>query len=131
MRGAFSARVAGVGAVVVVLFDVVASVLSGSVGFRYEDIFWVSLAIYASAGFFAGRQLGSALGAARSSALVGLADGTIGWAASYALEPDLYGYADDITLPLTAVVVVLVVATAALLGAIGGVAGKRVGESRA
>jgi hypothetical protein len=106
-------------------------VLAGSVGFRYEDIFWVSLAIYAAGGFLAGRQLGSVRRPARSSAFVGLAHGTIGWAASYAIEPDLYGYADDVALPLIAVVVVLVVATAAFLGAIGGVAGKRVCDSRA
>jgi hypothetical protein len=96
MWGPFSAGVAGVGAVVVVLFDVVAAVISGPVGFRYEDIFWVSLAIYAAVGFLAGRQLGSVRGSARSSALVGLADGTIGWAASDAIEPDLYGHADEV-----------------------------------
>jgi hypothetical protein len=112
------------------VFDLLASLLSGPVGFRYEAIFWVSLAIYAAAGFFAARQLGSVRAAARTSSLVGLADATIGWAISYAVEPDLYGYADDVTIPLVTVVVALVVLTAALLGALGGVAGKRVRASR-
>jgi len=126
MMKSFSPRIALVGAGGVIGFDAIASLLSEPLGFRYQHVFWVSLALYTAVGFVAGRQLGSLRGAARTSAAVGLADATLGWGASYLIQPELYGYADDPTVALICLVVALVVGLAAALGALGGAVGKRV-----
>jgi hypothetical protein len=125
MANSFSRPVALAGAGAVIGFDAVASLLSEPLGFRYEDVFWISLLLYVTVGFIAGRQLGSPWAAARTSALVGLADATLGWGVSYLIQPDLYSYVDDPTLPLVCLVVALVVVVAAVLGGLGGIAGKR------
>jgi hypothetical protein len=125
MMKSFSLRIALIGAGAVIVFDAVASLLSEPLGFRYEHVFWVSLALYTAVGFAAGRQAGSLRGAAATSALVGLADATLGWGASYLIQPELYGYADDPTVALVCLVIALVVALAAVLGGLGGAASKR------
>jgi hypothetical protein len=125
MTKSFSPRIALVGAGAVIVFDVIASFLAESLRFRYQDVFWISLALYTAVGVMAGSRLGSLRGAARTSALVGLADATLGWGASYLIQPELYGYADDPTAALICLVVALVVGMAAVLGALGGAAAKR------
>jgi hypothetical protein len=125
MTKSFSPRIALVGAGAVIVFDAIASLLAEPLGFRYQDVFWVPLALYTGVGFMAGRRLGSLRGAARTSAAVGLADATVGWGASYMIQPELYTYADDPTAALICVVVALVVGVAAVLGALGGAADKR------
>lgn len=81
--------------------------------------------MYAGAGFFARRHVRSLWGAAKTAGLVGLADATAGWAISSAIDPDLYAYADELALGLIALVMLLVVASAVMLGAIGGLLAQR------
>ncbi|MDQ3730111.1 MAG: hypothetical protein M3355_11065 [Actinomycetota bacterium] len=106
-------------------FDALAAVVSSPLGLRYEDLSFVSWLMYAGAGFFARRHVRSLWGAAKTAGLVGLADATAGWAISSAIDPDLYAYADELALGLIALVMLLVVASAVMLGAIGGLLAQR------
>lgn len=70
-----------VGIFTVVLFDVVASIASYSLGFNYAYLFVCSLLIYGSVGYFiaADENLKSSI---LSGFIVGLTDATVGWTIS-------------------------------------------------
>ncbi len=120
-----TARFALLGAVVVVAFDVTGALLSQPLDFDYQDLFWVQLAIYATGGYLAARQTGARRDAARTGALIAAADASVGWALSYVLVPDAYGYTDKPSLALILAVFVGVVLLGAILGFLGGVLARR------
>ena len=114
-----TARIALLGAVVVVI--AAGALLSQALAFDYEDLFWVSLTIYATGGFLAARQNGARRDAARTGALIAAAEASVGWALSYLVAPDSYGYTDDLSLAVIVAVLIGVALLGALLGLVGGV----------
>lgn len=120
-------KVAALGAVAVVAFDIAMSLASRQFGIPYTRGLLGSTAIYLFVGWFAAR--GAAAGgqvpaAALAGALVGLADASIGWAVSWYLGP---GRTDDGIMSLTRWLgtALFVTALAAAVASIGGVAAKR------
>jgi hypothetical protein len=70
----------------VLLLDTVGSLAADHYGFEYGRLAVVSYALYALAGWAAGR-LGGLRGAALVGFCTGLVDATIGWAISWAIGP--------------------------------------------
>jgi hypothetical protein len=119
-------RVIAAGCIIVVSFDLVASLAARRFGFPYDRASIGSYFIYLLIGFVAGR---GALGdrakvGALSAAVAGVADASIGWAVSWAIGP---GRPPSGTLSPGEWIVAaaVVVAFAAAIGYIGGVLGAR------
>jgi len=106
-----------VGAVVIVVFDIVASFAAMRFGFHYGIAAPGSWLIYAFVGFDVGRRTDIAM-AAVGSAIVAFVEATIGWAASAAIGPGR----PPGTLSVAGVIatVILVAMTGGAIGAIAG-----------
>lgn len=113
-------RVTFIGAVCVVLFDIVASFLSLWLGVEYGWAVIGSWLLYAAVGYAAVRteQKGSGL---RAGAVIGFVDATCGWAASSVIGP---GQVPGVSPGMITVTVVIVTVSAGLLGALGGFVAK-------
>ena len=74
-----------IGAIAVIVFDVIGSFLSRSLGFRYAWLTIGSVLIYASVGLFASQN--SFVAGVLASSAVGLVDATIGWYLSWIIGP--------------------------------------------
>src|SRR5205085_2253381 len=85
----FRASLAAAGCVAIVAFDVLASIASRVLGFPYSRASVGSYFIYLAIGFIAARAAESdrAKTGAATAAVAGLAEASIGWAASWALGP--------------------------------------------
>ena len=106
-----------IGAMAVLVFDTVASVLSLSTGLTYGWFSIGSSALYLIFGYLAARRskwfFGGLVGA-----FLGLVDSTLGWTISWTIGP---GKPDiEMNIVLLAVTVVFVMIVAAVLGLIGG-----------
>ena len=102
----------------ILLFDVAWSIASRAFGLSYSLLAPVSFLIYACAGFAAARRAGVWLGVA-GGGLVALVDATLGWTLSWIIGPGrppngFEGW------PATLSVIIVVVASGALLGLVGG-----------
>jgi hypothetical protein len=118
--------VIGTGCVVVVLFDLVASLAARRFEFPYERASVGSYFIYLIFGFLAGRSARGhrARAGTTAAAVVGLADVSLGWAVSWAIGP---GRPPSGTLSPGAwmITAAAVVAFAGAIGYVGGVLGAR------
>lgn len=117
-------RITLLGAMVVVVFDVAASLVSRASGMPYQWASIGSLCLYGGAGFMLARATASRPipGAAFGGAILGITDATLGWAASWILGPDR---AESLTVTGWVLTAVSVVALAAAVAAIGGAIGRR------
>jgi hypothetical protein len=112
-------RLASWGALAIVVFDLLASVASRTIGFRYSYATVGSWLIYAAFGFMIGRRVN--VGAASLGvAIIALVEATIGWAVSWAIGPGRPPNGIP-SIGVLAITVVLVTATGAIIGALAGV----------
>ena len=121
-------RIVVVGLIAVVAFDVLAAVVSRRLSFWYPYGTIGSWLIYATVGVLAGRAA-SVRAAAATGAALGFVEATLGWAISWLSGPrgvslDMYA------IGIVALVIVVVTLIGAGMGALGGLAGRRV-SSRA
>jgi hypothetical protein len=102
----------------IVLFDVAASFASRWLRFDYTSLAWVSLCLYAVCGYlgFAYRRL---LGGALAGLMAGVADSTIGWALSAAIQPYMRVEQHRPTIVLVSITIVIVSLEGAFFGFIG------------
>jgi hypothetical protein len=105
------------GAVVIVMFDIVASFAAARFGFHYGIAAPGSWLVYAVVGFDVGRRADIGMAAA-GSAIVAFVEATIGWAASAAIGPGR----PPGTLSVAGVIatVILVAMSGGAIGAIAG-----------
>jgi hypothetical protein len=107
------------GAAAVLALAVVGSFASRTLGFSYALLTPISIAIYAAAGAYVGRQEHVSR-AAIAGALVGVVDATLGWAIAWAIGPGRPEVGERIT-PLGLLNTALFVALlAAAFAAVGG-----------
>lgn len=121
------ARLIGVGVAAVLLFDLLASLASLRFGFSYGRASVGSYLVYLAIGFVAARTAatGPIAAAAFAAGAVGLADASIGWAISWALGPGRLPATQPLTPARWLRTAAFVVVLAAVVGALGGVAGRR------
>ena len=120
-------RIALFGAVAVVCFDVIAAGVSRVTGIPYGWATFGSWLLYAAIGFLAARATPDAplRGAALAGLVLGLADASAGWAASWALGPGrLAGGLTAFRWLGTAIFVVALAAGVATLGGLAGRSGR-------
>lgn len=117
-------RIALPGSIAIVLFDVVAAFASRGLGFRYANASFGSWLIYLVIGYLAARHSGKLMDAALAAGASGIVEATLGWWLSSRIVP--------LQVPLNAfsataiIITVLIVAlTAAGIGSVGGLAGRR------
>ena len=75
------------GAIGVLAFDTIGAVAANALDFDYSVLLPGSLAIYATAGFFASRSTGSPATGALGGGLVALVDATFGWMIAWSIGP--------------------------------------------
>jgi hypothetical protein len=110
-------RVILIGAAVVVAFDVAASLLLRSLDASLLFMFLGEGLIYLTAGFVGGR-IGGLAGGVRAGASVAALDCAVGWPITWALGT---GQVSRLTLASAAFVLVAMIATGAVAGAVGAV----------
>lgn len=115
------------GVVVVLAFDALASLASKSFGFSYGRASIGSYIIYLGIGYFAARSAANSplLTAALAAAIAGLADASVGWFVSWQLGPGKLPEGVTLTASRWLATAIIVVALAAAVGAIGGLAARR------
>lgn len=111
-------EVALLGALAVVAFDAIVSLLSRRFGFRYAYASPGSFVIYAIAGYFAMRAAGPS-SAFLVGAALGATDATAGWAVSWALGP---GRVSQLTMGRWLATAVMACAAAAACAGLGALA---------
>ena len=114
------------GCIAIVSFSIIASIASRALHFPYARASVGSFFILLAIGFIAGRMAEHepARAGASTAAMAGLADASIGWAASWAIGPgrSVNGPLTPLRWFLTALIVV---SMAALVGYVGGAVGGR------
>lgn len=117
--------VGGVAAILV--FDLVASLASRSLGFPYTRAAWGSYLIYFMIGLLVARAGGasSVRAAATAAAIAGFAEASLGWAISWQVGPGRLPPERALTVGSWVGIAIFVVASAAAIGALGGVVGRR------
>jgi hypothetical protein len=120
-------RVIVIGAAAVLVFDLVASLASRSLGFDYARASVGSYILYFGIGFFAARGATSApiTNAAVAAAIVGLVDASLGWAISRRIGPGRPAGSPQLTVRLWVTTAIIVIGLAAAVGAAGGFVGRR------
>jgi hypothetical protein len=115
-----------IGSGAVIIFDVLASLASRRFGFAYARASFGSLVIYFTIGFFAARvsESNPVTAGALAAGIAGLVDASAGWAASWSLGPGRLPKDMPLTVRRWINAAVFVVALAAVVGVIGGVAGR-------
>ena len=114
----FPVRPVVVGSVVIVAFDIVASLAARRFGFHYGIAAPGSWLIYAVVGFDIGRHANVGMSAV-GSAIVAFVEATIGWAASAAIGP---GHPPgELSIAGIVATIILVAMSGGVMGAIGGV----------
>jgi hypothetical protein len=111
-------RLVSWGALAIVAFDLLASVASRTIGFRYSYATVGSWLIYAVFGFMIGRRANVGA-AALGVAIIAVVEATIGWAVSWAVGPGRLPNGIPSIGALT-ITVALVAATGAIIGALAG-----------
>jgi len=92
---------------VIVLFDLVASIISRTLEFDYTKLGWVSWGLYFAAGYF-GCKYFDFLSGVVAGLVAGLSDSTIGWAVSSAIGPYIPFAQPRYTVLLILIVVIIV-----------------------
>ena len=110
-----------IGVAAVILYDVVGSLASLSLGFNYQWLVFGSLVIYSVVGYFSGKRKNAAFGFL-AGALMGLVDSTLGWYISWIIGPGKSEIEMDATMILGTIAIVTILA--ALFGLIGGFAAR-------
>lgn len=118
-------RVALFGSAAIIAFDIVAALASRAFDFRYADASFGSWLIYLVIGFVATRASLLVSHAAFASGAVGLVEATLGWWLSSLIVP-LQVPINVFTLTGVVITVMVVSFTAAAIGSLGGLIGKRV-----
>ena len=120
------AKVVILGCVAVIAFDIVASLSSRALNFPYASAGVGSYIIYFGVGFFAARAqaFNPVRQAVVAAAVTGFADASLGWAISWIIGPGKLPNT-DLTPTRWAITALMVVTIAAVIGAVGGVAGRR------
>lgn len=123
----YQAKVVLSGIVIVLAFDVAASLASRGFGFAYARTSFGSYLLYTGIGYFAARGAATSpvMTAGLAAAIAGLADASLGWAISWKLGPGQLLEGIALTPARWAATAIIVVALAAAVGAIGGVVGRR------
>jgi hypothetical protein len=111
------------GALAIVAFDLLASVASRGIGFRYSYATVGSWLIYAAFGFVIGRRADVGVASIGVAVIAGT-EATIGWAPSWAIGPGrpLNGTP---RLGVLVTTVILVAITGAVIEALAGLVGRR------
>jgi uncharacterized oligopeptide transporter (OPT) family protein len=104
----------------IVIFDVIASFASKILEFDYTALIWVSLCLYALAGFFGCKNFDFICGVI-AGLIAGLSDSTLGWAISSVIQPHIPFDQPSYTFPLIAEMVITVSITGAFFGLIGSI----------
>ena len=107
-----------IGCASVVLFDAVGALAADLLDFEYALLLPISFAIYLVTAFMAARAENAVRAGALAGACVALADGTVGWAISWAIGPGAPDPSDRAAGPVTATALT-VVATGAAIGLMG------------
>ena len=100
-----------IGALAVLAFDLIGSILSRAIGFDYTLLAFGSLVIYAAVGIFASRDF-FLLGPI-AAGIVGLVDSTLGWYLSWVIGP---GKVEDLSPEIALLTVLFVTAEATVTG---------------
>ncbi len=103
---------------VIVLFDLVASVLSRTLEFDYSKLGSISWGLYFAAGYF-GCKFFDFLSGVFAGLIAGLSDSTVGWAVSSAIGPHIPIAQPTYTVLLISIVIIIVSAQSTFLGLIG------------
>lgn len=104
--------------ITIVIFDITASFTSKILEFDYTVLSWVSLCLYALAGFFCCKNFDFISGVI-AGLIAGLVDSTLGWAISSAIQPHIPFDQPLYTFPLIAGIIITVSITGAFFGLIG------------
>ncbi len=115
-----------IGVAAVILYDVVGSLASLSLGFNYQWLVFGSLVIYSVVGYFSGKRKNAAFGFL-AGALMGLVDSTLGWYISWIIGPGKSEIEMDATMIIGTIAIVTILA--ALFGLIGGFAARTVNKT--
>ena len=114
---------------VVIGFDVVASLLSRAFQFEYTNFVWLSFLIYVVIGFWGAFRRGFVYGMLLGS-IAGFTDSTAGWFLSRMIGPFIQRKIPPLN-PIVIVITIIVVTVLALaLGSVGAVLCKLVGQTR-
>ncbi|MDQ3131761.1 MAG: hypothetical protein M3Q99_13505 [Acidobacteriota bacterium] len=104
--------------ITIVIFDVIASFASKILEFDYTALAWVSLCLYALAGFVGCKSFDFSSGVI-AGLIAGFSDSTLGWAISSAIQPHIPFDQSSYTFPLIAEIIITVSITGAFFGLIG------------
>ncbi|MCU1288919.1 MAG: hypothetical protein JWN60_1148 [Acidobacteria bacterium] len=104
--------------ITIVIFDVTASFTSKILEFDYTALSWVSLFLYALAGFLGYKKF-DFLSGVSAGLIAGLVDSTLGWTLSSVIQPHIPFDQPLYTFPLIAEVVIVVTIKGAFFGFIG------------
>ena len=110
-----------IGALAVVAFDLIGSILSLALGFDYTLLAFGSLVIYATVGIFASRD--SVLFGPIAAGIVGLVDSTLGWYLSWVIGP---GRVENLSVEIALWVIFFVTTEAAVTGLLGAIVARLV-----
>ena len=102
----------------IVIFDVIVSFASKILEFDYTTFAWVSLFLYAAAGFFGCKFFNFPTGVI-AGLVAGFVDSTLGWAISSFIKPYISFEQIPYTFPIIVEVIITVSLTGALFGFIG------------
>jgi len=116
-------RLVSWGALVIVGFDLLASVASRTIGFPYSYATVGSWLIYAAFGFMIGRRVN--VGAASLGvAIIAFVEATVGWAVSWMIGPGRLPNGIPSIGVFAMTVVLVATTTGAIVGALAGVLGR-------
>ncbi len=113
-------QIAAIGAIIIVLYDTIAAIISIGTGISYGWFSLGSFVIYLLFGFLTGRVSLWYLGAL-TGALIAVAESTIGWAVSWSIGPGRPTEEMNIAVLIIGAIL-LVVPIGAITGLIGGLA---------
>jgi hypothetical protein len=105
-------------AAVIVVFDLVASVISKTFEIDYVKLGWISWGLYFLAGYLACKYFDLPSGII-AGLVAGLADSTVGWLISWSVHPYMPFAQPQYTVPLIIVIVAFVAATGMFTGLLG------------
>ena len=107
---------------VIILFDVVASLVSKTLSFDYTSLVWVSWCLYIASGYL-GYKFHGLLGGVLAGLVAGFADATTGWMLSSAIGAYV-PFEQPVYSPLLiAGVVIIVSLTGTVFGVVGALLG--------
>ncbi|MES2304575.1 MAG: hypothetical protein V4558_03670 [Gemmatimonadota bacterium] len=110
-------RIVVIGIVIVLLYELAASLGSGPLGIPYYRAIYGTWLIYAGVALVAGRAMNSVGSAALAAGVVGLVEATVGWWISWQIGP---GRTETFSIAGAAVAIAMVTLLAMVIGAVVG-----------